>query len=208
MSIQQYRLGPMGNNTYVIVDDATKEAAIVDPSFESDQLLPELQEKGLTLRYLLLTHAHFDHVIGNAFYASTVGLPIALHRADLTLLRALPEQGRMFGVPVEPSPDPTIWLEEGKPLTLGETTIQVLFTPGHSPGSVTFLVDDAAIVGDVLFAGSIGRTDLPGASHQTLLDSIRTRLLTLPDETRVLPGHEDETTIGEERRNNPFLRGQ
>jgi len=198
----------MGNNTYVIVDDATKEAAIVDPSFESDQLLPELQEKGLTLRYLLLTHAHFDHVIGNAFYASTVGLPIALHRADLPLLRALPEQGRMFGVPVEPSPDPTIWLEEGKPLTLGETTIQVLFTPGHSPGSVTFLVDDAAIVGDVLFAGSIGRTDLPGASHQTLLDSIRTRLLTLPDETRVLPGHEDETTIGEERRNNPFLRGQ
>jgi len=208
VSIQQYRLGPMGNNTYVIVDDATKEAAIVDPSFESDQLLPELQEKGLTLRYLLLTHAHFDHVIGNAFYASTVGLPIALHRADLPLLRALPEQGRMFGVPVEPSPDPTIWLEEGKPLTLGETTIQVLFTPGHSPGSVTFLVDDAAIVGDVLFAGSIGRTDLPGASHQTLLDSIRTRLLTLPDETRVLPGHEDETTIGEERRNNPFLRGQ
>jgi len=198
----------MGNNTYVIVDDATKEAAIVDPSFESDQLLPELQEKGLTLRYLLLTHAHFDHVIDNAFYASTVGLPIALHRADLPLLRALPEQGRMFGVPVEPSPDPTIWLEEGKPLTLGETTIQVLFTPGHSPGSVTFLVDDAAIVGDVLFAGSIGRTDLPGASHQTLLDSIRTRLLTLPDETRVLPGHEDETTIGEERRNNPFLRGQ
>ena len=206
MSIKAYRLGPMGNNTYVILDDATDEGAIVDPSFDSDLLWPELQAVGVKLRYVLNTHAHFDHVIGNAFYAASAGIPIALHRDDLPLLQALPEQGRMFGVPVEPSPEPSIWLEEGKALTLGETQIHVLFTPGHSPGHVTFLVEDAALVGDCLFAGSIGRTDLPGASQQTLLHSIRTRLLALPDETRVLPGHEAHTTIGTERAGNPFLR--
>jgi len=195
----------MGNNTYLIVDAATKEAALVDPSFDSEKLWPEIRAR-YTLRYLLNTHAHFDHVIGNAFFVAHAGVPLALHRDDLPLLRALPEQGRMFGVAVESSPDPSIWLEEGKSLTLGETEIRVLHTPGHSPGGVTFLVEDAAIVGDCLFKGSIGRTDLPGASAQTLLHSIETRLLTLPDSTRVLPGHEEPTTIGDEIRANPFLR--
>ena len=206
MPILQYQLGPMGNNTYVIVDAATQEAAIVDPSFDSESLLPEIRMHGYKLRYLLNTHAHFDHILGNAFYVDEAGLPLALHRDDLPLLRALPEQGRRFSIPVTPSPDPSIWLEEGQALTLGESQIQVLHTPGHSPGGVTFLYEDAAIVGDCLFAGSIGRTDLPGASLQTLLHSIRTRLLTLPDATRVLPGHEDTTTIGEERFHNPYLR--
>ena len=190
MTIASVQLGPMGNNTYLIVDEATRDAALVDPSFDSEELWPEIQKLGVTLRFLLNTHAHFDHVIGNAFYSAKTGVPIALHRADLPLLRALPEQGRMFGFDVDASPDPTIWLEDGKPLTLGGTRIAVLHTPGHSPGGVTFLVGDAAIVGDCLFAGSIGRTDLPGASLQTLLHSIQTRLLTLPDSTRVLPGHE------------------
>ncbi|HLJ56022.1 MAG TPA: MBL fold metallo-hydrolase [Chthonomonadaceae bacterium] len=207
MSITRYPLGPMGNNTYLIVDDSTGEAALIDPSFESEELWPEFQRRGIHLRYLINTHAHFDHVVGNAFYAAEAGLPIALHRADLPLLRALPEQGRMFGITVAASPDPTIWLEEGRPLVLGETEIAVLHTPGHSPGHVTLVVEDAALCGDCLFAGSIGRTDLPGASHATLLHSIRTRLLTLPDETRVLPGHEEPTTIGTERRTNPHLRG-
>ena len=207
MPILQYPLGPMGNNTYLIVDSVTNDAALVDPSFDSMALLPEIIQQGYTLRYILNTHAHFDHVIGNAFFVQETAVPLALHRADLPLLRALPEQGRMFNIPVEPSPDPTLWLDDGLSLALGETEIRVMHTPGHSPGGVTFLVEDAAIVGDCLFAGSIGRTDLPGASHQQLLDSIRTRLLTLPDETRVLPGHESTTTIGEERRNNPFLRG-
>jgi hydroxyacylglutathione hydrolase len=206
MAILEYRLGPMGNNTYLIVDDATIDAALVDPSFDSESLWPEIRERGFTLKYVLNTHAHFDHVIGNAFYVTQSGAPLALHRADLPLLRALPEQGRMFGVAVRPSPEPSIWLEEGTPLTLGETEIRVLHTPGHSPGGVTFLYGDAAIVGDCLFAGSIGRTDLPGASQQTLLHSIRTQLLTLPDNTRVLPGHEEATTIGHERATNPFLR--
>ena len=206
MAIHSYRLGPLGNNTYLIVDSATKDAAIVDPSFDSEALWPEVKALGVSVRFVLNTHAHFDHVIGNAFYVAETGAPLALHRSDLSLLQALPEQGRMFGFPVDPSPDPTLWLEDGQTLMLGETEIQVIFTPGHSPGHVTFLVEDAAIAGDCLFAGSIGRTDLPGASHQTLLHSIRTRLLTLPDSTRVLPGHEEATTIGRERLGNPFLR--
>ena len=206
MPILQYQLGPMGNNTYVIFDPATRDAAIVDPSFDSEALLPQILEEGYTLRFLLNTHAHFDHIIGNAFYVARAGLPLALHRDDLPLLRALPEQGRRFNIAVEPSPDPSIWLEDGQTLTLGESDIRVVHTPGHSPGGVTFLFEDAAIAGDCLFAGSIGRTDLPGASAETLLHSIRTRLMTLPDSTRVLPGHDATTTIGEERLNNPYLR--
>lgn len=207
MPVLQYQLGPMSNNTYLIVDHATREAAIVDPSFGSEELLPKIRQSDFTLCYVFNTHAHFDHMIGNAFYAAACGIPLALHRDDLALLQALPEQALMFGYAVEPSPEPSIWLEEGSPIRLGETEIGVLHTPGHSPGSVTFLVGDAAIVGDCLFAGSIGRTDLPMASQQTLLHSIRTRLLTLPDPTRVLPGHNDLTTIGVERATNPFLRG-
>lgn len=206
MPILRYELGPMDNNTYLIVDTATNGAALVDPSFDSETLWPEIQKAGYLIRYVLNTHAHFDHVIGNAFYVEKTSAPLALHRADLPLLQALPEQGRMFGITVQPSPEPSLWLEDNQLLMLGETTIQVVTTPGHSPGSVTFLVDNAAISGDCLFAGSVGRTDLPGGSWQTLLHSIRTRLLTLPDDIAVYPGHNEQTTIGNERRTNPYLR--
>jgi hydroxyacylglutathione hydrolase len=208
MPIRRYSLGPMDNNTYLIVDEATSEAALVDPSFDSETILPDIQTEGYRLRYILNTHAHFDHIMGNAYYAEQTGAPIALHHDDLELLRALPEQGRMFGFSATPSPEPTIFLEDGMTLQLGDTSIRVLFTPGHAPGHVTFLIDDVAIVGDCLFHGSIGRTDLPGGSLQTLMHSIRTRLLTLPDETQVLPGHGALTTIGAERKSNPYLQGR
>lgn len=206
MPIQRYSLGPMDNNTYVIVDETTNEAAIVDPSFGSEALWPEIEADGYTVRYILNTHAHFDHVVGNAFYVEKTNAPLALHRADLEILRAATVHGQRFGMEVPASPEPTLFLEDGQTLQLGETTITVRFTPGHSPGHVTFLVEDSAIVGDCLFARSIGRTDLPGASSQTLLDSIRKQLLTLPDETKVLPGHGPLTTIGKERRVNPYLQ--
>ena len=206
MAILRYELGPMDNNTYLVVDEATQEAAVVDPSFDSESLWPEILAKGYTVRYILNTHAHFDHVLGNAFFVEKTKAPLALHHADLELLHALSEQGRMFQVETTPSPEPTFFLTEGQVITLGATQIQVIHTPGHSPGGVTFLIGDAAIVGDCLFARSIGRTDLPGASFQTLMHSLRTRLLTLPDSTQVLPGHGPLTTIGAERRNNPFLQ--
>jgi len=232
MTIHHYNLGPMDNNTYLIVDEATKEAALVDPSFESEKILSDITANGYKLRYILNTHGHFDHIIGNAFFARETGAPIALHRLDLDFLRRLEEQGAMFGFEVVPSPDPTIYLEDNQTITLGETQIKVLFTPGHAPGHVTFVIEDeiaiedkeskvlkaagmekeepvretVALVGDCLFSRSIGRTDLPGGSLQTLLHSIRTRLLTLPDATRVLPGHGKLTTIGNERRRNPYIQ--
>ena len=204
--IHRYNLGPMDNNTYLIVDEATNEAALVDPSFDSETLLPMIQEGGYKMRYILNTHAHFDHVIGNAFFARETGAPIALHHADLFLLQGLQDQAAMFGFDATPSPDPTLYLEDDQTLMLGETPLRVLFTPGHAPGHVAFLVGDAVIAGDALFKNSIGRTDLPGGSLHTLLHSIRTRLLTLPDTTRVLPGHGATTTIGAERSANPHLR--
>ncbi len=206
MEIVRYELGPMANNTYLIIDEATRDAAIVDPSFDSESLWPEIEGHNVHVRYILNTHAHFDHIIGNAFYVGKTGAPLALHRADLDRLRALPDHARRYHFAATPSPDPTLFLEDGQALTLGATSIRVVHTPGHSPGSVTFLFDDVAIVGDVLFAGSIGRTDLPGSSTQTLLHSIRTQLLTLPDETKVLPGHNEPTMIGQERATNPFLQ--
>lgn len=206
MSITRYELGPLDNNTYLIVDEATGEAAVVDPSFDSEALWPDIRLLGWNIRYILNTHAHFDHCVGNDFFVARTGAPLALHRADLDLLRAVPEQGRLFNLEIPASPEPTIFLEEGQTLSLGETQIHVLFTPGHSPGGVTFLIEDAALVGDCLFAQSIGRTDLPGGSLQTLMHSIRTRLLTLPDATHILPGHGPLTTIGRERQQNPYLQ--
>ncbi len=208
MPIIRYNLGDMDNNTYLIVDEATQQAAIVDPSFESEKLIPEIREAGYKLRYLLNTHAHFDHIVGNAAFSEAFDIPIALHKEDLKLLQALTVQGKRFGLELTASPEPTIFLEEGQTLTLGETEIRVVCTPGHSPGSVTFLLEDVAIVGDVLFEGSIGRTDLPGGSLPILMESIREKLLTLPDEIQVLPGHGEATSIGHERRTNPYLREQ
>ena len=208
MAIHRYNLGPMDNNTYLIVDEATNEAALVDPTFDSETVLPDIITGGYTLRYILNTHAHFDHIMGNAFFARETDAPIALHREDLFLLRGLEDQAAMFGFDATPSPEPTLFLEDNQTLMLGETPIQVLFTPGHAPGHVTFIVGDTAIVGDCLFARSIGRTDLPGGSLQTLLHSIRTRLLTLPNATQVLPGHGKPTTIGTERDRNPYLKEQ
>lgn len=206
MAIIRYSLGDMDNNSYLIVDEVTGEGALVDPSFDSDALLPEIMASVSTLKYILNTHAHFDHIIGNAFYVEQTGALLALHRLDLPLLRMLPEQGERFGFTFAPSPDPTIFLEEGSSIQLGATEIQVLFTPGHSPGHVSFVVGPDLLCGDCLFRGSIGRTDLPGGSLQTLMDSITTRLLVLPHETRVLSGHGVETTIGREIAANPYLR--
>ncbi len=206
MAILRYELGPMDNNSFLIVDEESKEAAVVDPSFDSEAMWPDIQAHNYNVRNILNTHAHIDHIVQNAFFAERTDAPIALHRADLELLRLGPAQARMFSLEIVASPEPTIFLEDDQILMLGETRIKVLYTPGHSPGGVTFLVEDVALAGDCLFRGSIGRTDLPGGSQQTLLHSIRTRLMELPDETQVLPGHGELTTIGRERRSNPYLK--
>jgi glyoxylase-like metal-dependent hydrolase (beta-lactamase superfamily II) len=199
-------VGPLDNGVYLVVDEATKATALVDPSFESEPILEEIRARELRLEWILNTHGHYDHVVNNAYFKRETGAPLAIHPADVPFLEGMEQQARWMGIPHrEDSPPPDRLLREGEEIEVGSLRLRVVHTPGHSPGGVAFLVGEAAIVGDSLFAGSIGRWDLPGGDEGTLLESIRTRLLTLPDATRVYPGHGPATTIGEERQSNPYL---
>ncbi len=207
MKLEHFSSDPMDNNSFLLVDEASGNAALVDPSFDTETFLPRIEALGVQLQYLLNTHAHFDHSVGNAAvmkaYPNTL---FGLHRAALDQLRRLPDSLAHFGFDPVVSPEPNFWLEDNAVLNLGRSEIRLLLTPGHAPGHLTFVFDSTAIVGDCLFRNSIGRTDLPDSSYQELMDSIRARLLTLPDETTVLPGHGAFTTIGQEKRSNPHLR--
>ncbi len=207
MSIQihSWRLGPMDNNTALLIDEETREAILVDPSFESETIAGPVDALGCRIVMVLNTHAHFDHVIGNRYWAERTGAPIALHPEDLPLLHALPDSAARFGFHAEPSPEPSLWLQHGQQLALGASSLEVRHVPGHAPGHVALILPEEIVAGDTLFRGSIGRTDLPGGSLPTLLSSIADQLLTLPHSCRVLPGHGEATTLAEEWAHNPFL---
>jgi glyoxylase-like metal-dependent hydrolase (beta-lactamase superfamily II) len=198
-------VGPFANNVYVVTDPVTRETAVLDVGFEPERVVDLVRREGLRVRWLLATHAHYDHVAAMLPVQRAVGGEFALHPADRPLLRAVAVQGSMFGLPPVEVPEVALDLAEGQSVPLGEESLEVLFTPGHSPGHVTFRHGDTLWSGDVLFAGSVGRTDLPGASWDTLERSIRDRLFPLGDSMKVLPGHGPATTIGEERRHNPFV---
>lgn len=211
MTVKPFVVSPFAENGYVCHDAG--EAVLIDPGTTTEAerrtVLDYVTRNDLRVRHLLLTHAHIDHVFGCAFFAREFGMRWKLHEADLPLLDNAALQAQMFGVELERPPAPETSLEDGGTVRFGKAVWQVLHTPGHSPGSVSFY-DEAngfVIGGDVLFQGSIGRTDLWGGSMETLLRSIRTKLLTLPDETVVYAGHGPSTTIGQERRTNPFLVG-
>lgn len=203
---KQLPVGLVQTNCYIVGCEKTKEGVVIDPGDEDERILSEVKALGLTIKYILNTHAHFDHIQANGSLVKATGAPLALHPLDLPLLR---QNGgaAWFGVEAEPSPEPDLALAEGETLTFGEYTFQVLFTPGHTPGHVSFYEAKAGIVfdGDVLFAGGIGRTDLPGCDYETLIASINEKLMVLPDETTVCPGHGSVTTIGQERAGNPWL---
>ena len=198
-------VGPFGNNVYVITDPASRETAVVDVGFEPERVIDLVQREGLRVRWLLATHAHYDHVAAMLPVQRAVGGAFALHPADRPLLEAVAFQGSMFGLPPVAVPEVALELAEGVPVPLGEQFLDVLFTPGHSPGHVTFRHGHTLWSGDVLFAGSVGRTDLPGSSWDVLERSIRDKLFPLGDDVNVLPGHGPATTIGAERRGNPFV---
>ncbi len=209
MTIKTFTCNPFATNTYVCHSEG--EAAVVDAACMAPEELAAvaayLEAERLTVRHLLLTHAHIDHIFGCAALARSLGQGWALHRADLPLLRRAAEQAALFGVPVEAPPEPTRFLEAGDRIAFGGAEWRVLHAPGHSPGSVCFY-DEAGgyvLAGDVLFAGSIGRTDLWQGSLETLMRSIYEQLLPLPDDVAVHPGHGPSTRIGEERRSNPYL---
>jgi glyoxylase-like metal-dependent hydrolase (beta-lactamase superfamily II) len=199
---------PFQQNCSVLWCERTRAAAIIDPGGDLDAVLDVVTRKGLDLRKILLTHAHVDHAAATAELARRYSLPIeGPHRDDLYWIEGLPEHAAMFGFPPTESFTPTRWLSQGDRVQLGEGELEVLHCPGHTPGHVVFFVrpDRLAIVGDVLFQGSIGRTDFPGGDYETLIRSIRERLFPLGDDVRFLPGHGPMSTFGAERQSNPFV---
>ena len=202
---ERLTLGPFETNTYLLWCEDTRETAVVDVGFEAARVIRELERHGLTPRYLLNTHAHYDHVCGMRELQEAVGGEYWLHPGDRPLLDHLAEQGAAFGLPPAAAPAEVHELRDGQRIPLGKEILDVLHTPGHSPGGVSFRWGRILWVGDTLFAGSIGRTDLPGGSFEILERSIRTRLFPLGDDHEVHPGHGPATTIGEERLHNPFV---
>ncbi len=200
-----HEVGPFANNIYVVTDPASRETAVIDVGFEPERVIELVRRESLHVRWLLATHAHYDHVASMLPVQQAVGGEFALHPADRPLLQAVAFQGSMFGLPPVAVPEVALELAEGLRVPLGEQFLDVLFTPGHAPGHVTFRHGETLWSGDVLFAGSVGRTDLPGASWELLERSIRQKLFPLGDAMKVLPGHGPATTIGAERRNNPFV---
>jgi len=202
---------PFMKNGFVVACEESADAVIIDPGDEVDALLRAIAAESLDVKAILLTHAHLDHVTGVARAKAALGAPVWLHRDDLFLYEGAEAQGRMFGLAVKPPPPPDRFYEPGMSVESGDLTVDVLHTPGHCPGGVCLAVgprgssERELFVGDTLFAGSIGRTDLPGGDYETLIRSIREVLLQFPDETVVHSGHGPETTIGAERRSNPFL---
>lgn len=197
-------------NCSIIHCDKTGKGAVVDPGGDLDLLLAEIDKEGVTIEQILLTHAHIDHAGATSDLAKQLGVPvIGPHREDEFLIQALAMQGQMFGLPHAAPFVPDRWLAQGDTVTVGAETFEVRHCPGHTPGHVIFynVPYKLAIVGDVLFHGSIGRTDLPRGDHQTLLNSIKSQILSLPDDVTFLPGHGPTSTIGEQRRVNPYLQG-
>lgn len=200
--------GVFQENCYLLADPETRDAVIIDPGEEAESFLRRLAHERLSLHAVWLTHAHLDHILGVRHVVEAKGVPVYLHPSDRPLYEGLAQQGSWLGVRAEGPPPPDHELADGDEVTVGGLTFEVRHVPGHSPGGVAFVGYGIAIVGDALFAGSIGRTDLPGGNAETLLRCIREKLLSLPDETIVYPGHGPETSIGVERRTNPFLTGE
>ncbi len=211
MKVQSFTFGPFQENTYVLYDE-TKECVIVDPGCYSQAEEKELKDfitsNDLKVVKLLNTHCHVDHVAGNAFVFETYGFKPIIHKDDLPVLDSQQRVSEMYGLPCNISPRPEIFIEEGDVITFGNSKLQIIHAPGHAPGHVVFYNDVAKslINGDVLFKRSIGRTDLPLGNHDQLIHSIKTKLFTLPEDALVYCGHGPTTTIGEEKRMNPYLQ--
>jgi len=204
--IKKLEVGPIMANCFIIGCETTKQAAVIDPGDDADRILMELAKSELKVKYLINTHGHFDHVGANKRMKEATGAELAIHPDDEPMLEQLSQSAMMFGLSAENSPPADITLNDGDTLSFGEITLEVMHTPGHSKGGVCLYTKGHLFAGDTLFAGSIGRTDLQGGDYDTLIASIKDRLLPLPEETVVYTGHGPETSIGNEKRMNPFLR--
>ena len=209
LEIVTFTLGPAQTNAYLIADSDSGDAAVVDPAWDGKLILSEARRRGWRIAHLWYTHAHFDHIGGAAEIADSLNpLPlVALHPDDHVLWRA-GGGGALFGFKIDPGPEPTIDFTHGQILRLGKAQFEVRYTPGHTPGHCVLYCAEAKVCfcGDLIFAGSVGRTDLPGGNWDTLENSIREQIYTLPNETRLLSGHGPETTVGDEKQFNQFVR--
>ena len=205
LELLRFTVGPFEENVYVLIGPSGRRAAVVDPGIGSESLLTGLESRGLEIELIVNTHGHVDHVAANGFYRDRTGARLAIHPADVPYLRRLAEQGRALGLALAPSPMPDVELAEGVGLLLDGVALEVIHTPGHTPGGTCIRFGGRLIVGDTLFRGSVGRTDLPGGSWPDLEASIRGKLYGLPGATVCYPGHGPETTIREERSTNPFV---
>ena len=208
LEVRKLTLGPIQTNCYIVGDKQTGDAIVIDPVDSADVILKAAQDVGWTIREILATHAHFDHVMASAELKTATGAPFRLHELDVPLLRAMSERVQAWiGLTVPLAAEPDGFVHEGDQITVGGITLDVLFTPGHAPGHVRYVLHSDQIVfsGDVLFKGRIGRTDLPGADYETLMLSITQKLLPLGDAFTVAPGHMELTTVGFEREHNPFV---
>ncbi len=205
MIIKALAVGPMMSNCFILGCDQTLEAVVIDPGDEADRILLSLAESKLTVKYVINTHGHFDHVGANKRVKDATGADILIHPGDAMMLDMTASSAASMGMRIENSPPADRTVQDGEIILFGDISLEVLHTPGHSPGGISLHTPGVAFVGDTLFAGSIGRTDFPGGDHDLLLSKIRSKLFVLADDTRVLTGHGPETTIGREKRFNPFV---
>ena len=206
MIIKKLEVGPIMANCFIVGCESTKEAVVIDPGDDPDRILMKLAESELKVKYLINTHGHFDHVSANKRMKKATGAPIAIHPEDEPMFNELSNSAKMFGLESENSPPADIHLNDGDEIKFGEIILKVIHTPGHSRGGICLYTKGHLFAGDTLFAGSIGRTDLPGGDFDTLISSVKQKVFALDDDTIVYTGHGPETTIGREKATNPFLR--
>lgn len=208
MVVETLPLGPVGTNCFVVADEQQGRATVIDPGGDADQVLDLLDARGWTLEQIVATHAHFDHVGGVRPLVEATGAPFLAGEAELPALRVAADRALLaFGLTIPQPPDPDRLLRAGDTVTIAGRPFRVALTPGHSPGHICLIGEGVAFVGDVVFAGSIGRTDLPGGDYAALMRAIEEEILPLPDETVLYNGHGPATTVGRERATNPFLAG-
>jgi len=198
-------VGPIQANCYILGCERTKLAAVIDPGGDANRILMVLAKEGLRLVYIINTHGHFDHTTDNKRLKEVTDAQLVIHRADALMIVNQSGQGLMWGMKIENSPAPDRYVDEGDMITFGDISLKVLHIPGHSPGGISLSTDKIVFVGDTLFAGSIGRTDLPGGDYDGLIRNVREKIFTLGDDVVVYPGHGPRTTVGQERRTNPFF---
>ena len=205
MIIKELMVGPLMANCFICGCSKTKQAVVIDPGGDADRILMALADDNLQVKYIINTHGHFDHVSANGKIKDATNANILIHPLDAPMLGSLSSNAAFFGISVENSPPCDQTLEEGDTVSFGDITLSVIHTPGHTPGGISLYTDGVVFVGDTLFAGSIGRTDFPGGDFNTLISSIQKKLFKMDDDVKVLSGHGPETSIGREKRYNPFV---